>query len=62
ASWLVQRGIDLYTVKELLGHSTISQTERYAHLAPDTFTRAVQVLEEEQPKSQGKILSMGGDE
>ncbi|TVM32122.1 tyrosine-type recombinase/integrase [Oceanidesulfovibrio marinus] len=61
ASWLVQRGIDLYTVKELLGHSTISQTERYAHLAPDTFTRAVQVLEEEQPTT-GKVISMASEE
>ena len=26
--------VDLYTVKELMGHSTIQMTERYGHLAP----------------------------
>lgn len=35
ASWHVQNGTDLYTVKELLGHSTIQLTERYSHLKPD---------------------------
>ena len=35
ASWHVQNGTDLYTVKELLGHSTIQLTERYSHLKPE---------------------------
>ena len=35
ASWHVQNGTDLYTVKELLGHSTIALTERYSHLRPE---------------------------
>jgi site-specific recombinase XerD len=34
ASRLVQRGADLYRVKEWLGHSSVTVTERYAHLAP----------------------------
>lgn len=45
ASWLVQSGIDLYQVKELIGHSTISQTERYSHLAPGNLKNAVKVFE-----------------
>lgn len=45
ASWLVEQGVDLYTVKELMGHSSLSMTERYAHLAPDTLRRAVMTLE-----------------
>jgi integrase len=34
ASRLIQRGADLYRVKEWLGHSSITVTERYAHLCP----------------------------
>lgn len=42
ASKLVQAGVDLYTVKELLGHSEITMTERYSHLAPDNLRLAVE--------------------
>jgi len=42
ASRLVQAGVDLYTVKELLGHSEITMTERYSHLAPDNLSIAVE--------------------
>lgn len=45
ASWLVQDGTPLYTVQKLLGHSTISQTERYSHLHPDHMKSAVQAIE-----------------
>jgi site-specific recombinase XerD len=38
----VQAGVDLYTVKELLGHSEIVMTERYSHLAPDNLRDAVE--------------------
>jgi len=44
ASYLVMSGVDLRTVQELLGHSTITMTERYSHLSPDHRTRAVQAL------------------
>ena len=44
ASRLVQAGVDLYTVKELLGHSEIGMTERYSHLAPDNLRLAVEKL------------------
>ena len=40
ASWHVQNGTDLYTVKDLLGHSTIQLTERYSHLRPDGLKMA----------------------
>jgi len=44
ASYLVMSGVDLRTVQELLGHSTIRMTERYSHLSPDHRTRAIQAL------------------
>jgi integrase len=45
ASRLVNKGIDLYVVKEWLGHSSIQVTERYAHLSPRKLKEAVEVLE-----------------
>ena len=45
ASWLVESGEDLYTVKELMGHSTIKMTERYSHLGENTLQNAVKSLE-----------------
>jgi len=45
ASWLVGRGIPLTEIRDLLGHSSIEQTERYAHLAPDRLREAVAVLD-----------------
>ena len=44
ASSLVMNGVDLYRVKELLGHGSIEITQRYAHLAPHTLAEAVEVL------------------
>ena len=45
ATRLIDKGIDLYTVKEWLGHSTIQVTERYAHLNPDKLVHAANMLE-----------------
>ena len=45
ASMLVMAGADLYVVKELLGHSTIAVTERYAHLTPEHKQAAVSLLD-----------------
>ena len=45
ASRLVNKGVDLYVVKEWLGHSSIQITERYAHLNPTKLVRAVEALE-----------------
>lgn len=44
ASHLVQAGVDLYRVKNLMGHSSIQMTERYAHLAPQDLKSAVKKL------------------
>jgi len=45
ASWHVTAGTDLYTVKELLGHSVIAMTERYSHLSSGTLQNATRTLE-----------------
>ena len=42
ASWLVMAGVDLYRVKELMGHSSIQTTMRYAHLARDNLRNEVE--------------------
>ena len=45
ASWLVMEGVDLPTVQKLLGHSDITTTMIYAHLAPDHVKAAVERLD-----------------
>jgi len=44
ASWLVENGTDLYTVKSLLGHSSLLMTERYSHLGENTLREAVRKI------------------
>jgi integrase len=46
ASWLTMKGRPLKEVSELLGHSSVKMTERYAHLAPERLRDAVAVLED----------------
>jgi integrase len=46
ASRLVQRGVPPNTVRDLLGHSSIAMSLRYAHLAPDQRQEAVAKLNE----------------
>lgn len=43
---LVQRGVDLYKVMALAGHSSISTTQKYAHHALDQLAESLDVLED----------------
>jgi integrase len=43
-SRLVQAGVPLNTVRDLMGHADIKMTLRYAHLAPDQRREAVELL------------------
>jgi len=44
ASWLVENGTNIYTVKELLGHSDLKLTSRYAHVGENALRSAVETL------------------
>ncbi|WP_422346981.1 tyrosine-type recombinase/integrase [Stenotrophomonas sp. DR009] len=44
ASWLVQAGVPLHTVSEVLGHSSMAMTRRYAHLSPEHLSDAIKKM------------------
>lgn len=41
ASMLINQGVDLYVVGQILGHSSPATTARYAHLAQATLKKAM---------------------
>ena len=45
ASQLVSAGVPLRQVQDWLGHSTITMTMRYSHLAPEQGAELIQALE-----------------
>ncbi len=47
ASWLIMKGADLTTVKELLGHKDIKMTLRYSHLSQAHIKNGVKLLEKD---------------
>ena len=44
ASHLVMEGVDLLSVRDLLGHSSVKTTEIYAHLSPSYRQKAIEKL------------------
>lgn len=41
ASYLVNSGVSLYTVQNILGHSSPTVTQKYSHLAPNTLNESI---------------------
>jgi len=61
ASRLVMAGVDLTTVKELVGHKHIAMTLQYMHLAPGHKRSAIAVLDRAREKVPS-IFPTGGRE
>lgn len=57
ASRLVQAGVDLFRVKELMGHADISMTLRYAHLRADDLVAAVELVALKQTSGREQIAT-----
>ena len=61
ASLLVEHGVPIFAVKELLGHKTLAMATRYSHMAPDTLRKSVSVLDEalkEKPQEAAKVINL----
>jgi len=55
ATRLVQRGIDLYKVQQLLGHKSPIMTQRYAHHYPESLRDGVEILD--RPRESSTVLA-----
>jgi site-specific recombinase XerD len=62
ASWLVEGGTDLYRISKLIGHSTTSMTERYAHLAQETLQNEIKNLEKTMIRAKKEQRAKSGKE
>jgi integrase len=60
ASQLASEGVPLPAVQQLMGHSSITMTMRYAHLAPSALRGAVDVLERAEQKESPDRLGISG--
>ncbi len=61
SSHLVMAGVDLTSVKELLGHKSLAMTIRYAHLSPGHKRKAIDILDKVLKSSQkeGPVHNFG---
>ena len=44
ASLLINKGVSLYEVQQLLGHSSVQMTQRYAHLTANTLADCAEIV------------------
>ena len=54
ASWFVMRGGSLQALQKILGHATLTMTQRYAHLSPD-YLRSEVAKTERRPEPAAQI-------
>ena len=59
ASHLVQSGVSILIVKELLGHSDVKTTMRYSHLGPLATTDAISTLSKQRIDNCHNIVTVG---
>jgi len=45
ATWMIQCGIDIYTVSKIMGHKDIKTTMRYAHHCPESLRHGVRAID-----------------
>jgi Phage integrase family len=55
ASWFMMRGGDLFALSKILGHSRVSMTERYSHLAPEHLRAQMEGTDRSEASSAGKF-------
>ncbi len=55
ASRLIEAGVDIITVRDLLGHSSVKLTERYTHSKNEQKKRAVELLVGKKPENSAQI-------
>ena len=46
ASWLAQKGVDIYALMKLMRHKKVEMTQRYAHLIPDRQREHLALIQE----------------
>ncbi|MCS6262848.1 MAG: tyrosine-type recombinase/integrase [Nitrospira sp.] len=62
ATTLVQSGIDLYKVQQLLGHKPPIMTQRYVHHYPESLRDGVEILDRLRDSSTKAAQSAGLEE
>jgi integrase len=59
ASWFMMRGGNIQELKEILGHSSLAMTIRYAHLSPAHLRAAMERTEKKPAKPASKPNDLG---
>ncbi len=62
ASFLVAAGVDLFRIREILGHASFRMTQRYSHVSRENLKEAMKGLEDQLKKpvkkKEGKVVKL----